>query len=636
MATSEEILQNYFGYTSFRPPQAEIVDAVLQRHDVLALLPTGGGKSLCFQVPTLQTEGLCLVVTPLIALMQDQVQQLRRRHIDAVAVHSGMSAHEIDIALDRAVYGKIRFLYVSPERLKTEMFNKRFPNMPVSLIAVDEAHCISQWGHDFRPPYLEIHALREVKPDVPLIALTATATGPVREDIVRHLKLRNPRIFQRSFARDNISLVVRHTEQREKQMLDILQKVPGPAIVYVRSRRGTVSLARWLVKQKISATYYHAGLTYTERQERQQEWINNHSRVMVATNAFGMGINKPDVRSVIHLDMPEDLESYYQEAGRAGRDGKRSYATLIYHDADVAALQHRAEQAQPGIDYLRKVYQALANFYQLAVGAAQGVTFDFDLEEFCRRFGFKSQAAYPALKKLEQEGFIQLSEGFYRPSRLMIAVDNKRLYEFQVANVHYDKLIKMLLRLYGAELFADYLIIQEAQLADALHQSKEEVRTGLTQLGKLQLIHYQPASDSPTLTWLLPRQDADRMPLRVEHLKERARVFEKKTEAMITYATQTVRCRMQVIQNYFGEDTFNTCGICDLCLKRKKRDHQAHLVDYRNQVLFVLKARPLSLDDLEAAVDARDRDVFIETIREMLDQQEIRYDDSWNLHLVKK
>jgi ATP-dependent DNA helicase RecQ len=636
MATPAAILQHYFGHSSFRPPQAEIIDAVLQGHDVLALLPTGGGKSVCFQVPTLQQEGLCLVITPLIALMQDQVQQLRRRHIEAVAVHSGMSAHEIDIALDRAVYGKLRFLYVSPERLQTDLFVKRFPNMPVSLIAVDEAHCISQWGHDFRPPYLEIHRLREVKPAVPLIALTATATEPVRQDIITYLMLKNPKLFQRSFARDNISLVVRHTEQKEKQMLDILKKVPGPAIVYVRSRRGTVSLARQLQKQKISATYYHAGLTYTERQERQQEWINNHSRVMVATNAFGMGINKPDVRAVIHLDMPEDLESYYQEAGRAGRDGKRAYATLIYHDADVAALQHRAGQAHPTIDYLKKIYQALANFYQLAMGAAQGVSFDFDLEEFCRRFGFKTQAAYPAIKKLEQEGLIQLSEGFYRPSRLMISVDNKRLYEFQVANVHFDKLIKMLLRLYGAELFADYLVIQEAQLAEALHQSKEEVRTALVQLGKLQLMQYQPASDSPTITWLLPRQDADRLPLRVEHLQERNRVHQKKTEAMTAYATQDVRCRMQVVQNYFGENTFNTCGICDICLQRKKIDQQAHLADYRDQVLFLLKQRPLLLDELEAAVDAKDRDLFLETIREMLDQQEIRYDAAWALHLVNQ
>ncbi|MFN5170345.1 MAG: ATP-dependent DNA helicase RecQ [Cyclobacteriaceae bacterium] len=636
MATPAAILQHYFGHSSFRPPQAEIIDAVLQGHDVLALLPTGGGKSVCFQVPTLQQEGLCLVITPLIALMQDQVQQLRRRHIEAVAVHSGMSAHEIDIALDRAVYGKLRFLYVSPERLQTDLFVKRFPNMPVSLIAVDEAHCISQWGHDFRPPYLEIHRLREVKPAVPLIALTATATEPVRQDIITYLMLKNPKLFQRSFARDNISLVVRHTEQKEKQMLDILKKVPGPAIVYVRSRRGTVSLARQLQKQKISATYYHAGLTYTERQERQQEWINNHSRVMVATNAFGMGINKPDVRAVIHLDMPEDLESYYQEAGRAGRDGKRAYATLIFHDADVAALQHRAGQAQPTIDYLKKIYQALANFYQLAMGAAQGVSFDFDLEEFCRRFGFKTQAAYPAIKKLEQEGLIQLSEGFYRPSRLMISVDNKRLYEFQVANVHFDKLIKMLLRLYGAELFADYLVIQEAQLAEALHQSKEEVRTALVQLGKLQLMQYQPASDSPTITWLLPRQDADRLPLRVEHLQERNRVHQKKTEAMTAYATQDVRCRMQVVQNYFGENTFNTCGICDICLQRKKIDQQSHLADYRGQVLFLLEQRPLLLDELEAAVDAKDQDLFLETIREMLDQQEIRYDAAWTLHLVNQ
>ncbi|HRI80156.1 MAG TPA: ATP-dependent DNA helicase RecQ, partial [Cyclobacteriaceae bacterium] len=382
MVTPEHILQKFWGHTQFRLLQREIIQSVLEKHDVLALLPTGGGKSICFQVPGLILDGLTIVISPLIALMQDQVKRLREMKIQALAVHSGMGHQEIDIALDNCVYGKIKFLYLSPERLQTDIFRERFHKMPVSLIAIDEAHCISQWGYDFRPAYMQIARLREVKPDVPFLALTATATREVKEDIVLRLSLKNPEIMQRTFLRDNLSFVVRKAENKEGKLLEILKRVPGTAIVYVRSRKATVEIARWLDRQKISATYYHAGLTYQERMQRQEEWLGGGRRVMVATNAFGMGIDKSDVRVVVHMDLPENLEAYYQEAGRAGRDGKRAYAAVINHESDVAGLRAKVLQSHPSADYLKKIYQALANYFQLALGSGEGESFGFDMDEF--------------------------------------------------------------------------------------------------------------------------------------------------------------------------------------------------------------------------------------------------------------
>ncbi len=386
--------------------QEDIITSILNGNDTLALLPTGGGKSICFQVPTLLMEGLAIVITPLIALMKDQVEQLKRRGIEAVAVHSGMSRREIDVLLDNCAYGPVKFLYVSPERLHTEIFTERVKKMKVAMIVVDEAHCISQWGYDFRPSYLQIGVLRTLKPDAPVMALTATATAGVCDDIMEKLSFREPAgIYRRSFARDNVSLVVRKTENKERKLLEVLQKVKGPAILYVRSRKATQDIAGWLGRRNIPASYYHAGLEIEERTRRQEEWIHNKTRVMVATNAFGMGIDKPDVRVVVHLDLPENLESYYQEAGRAGRDGARAFATIIYNEADVITLKQKTEQAHPAPEAIKKVYQALANYYQLAIGSAAGESFSFDLHDFSERFSIPVAEVYAAMKKLEEEGF---------------------------------------------------------------------------------------------------------------------------------------------------------------------------------------------------------------------------------------
>lgn len=632
MVSPDDILKKYWGHSQFRALQREIIHSILEKKDVLALLPTGGGKSVCFQVPGMAMEGIAVVISPLIALMQDQVQQLRKRGIPALAVHSGMGRQEIDIALDNCVYGKFKFLYLSPERLKTEIFIERFKKMNISFIAVDEAHCISQWGYDFRPSYLEIAALRELK-TVPFMALTATATQRVKEDIVDKLKLNSPEIFQRSFARDNLSFVVRKTENKEKKLLEILRNVPGPAIVYMRSRKTTMELSKWLERHKILSTFYHAGLSFQDRAERQKAWISNSKRVMVATNAFGMGIDKSDVRAVIHLDLPENLEAYYQEAGRAGRDGKRSYAALVYHEADVIGLRSKVQQSHPSVDYLKRIYQALANYFQLAMGSSEGESYPFDLDDFSRRFNMRSAAAFAALKKLEEEGLIELSDSFYRPSRVHVHTDKAKLYEFQVANVMYDPLIKSMLRLYGAELFSDFVSISEQTIARTLKATEPEVAVMLNQLSKLQLLAYEQASDKPEITFMTPVQDALRLSLNQVRLGERRDLALKKSEAMIDFAEQKHRCRMQVVLEYFDEHTFETCGKCDVCIDKKKKDNGESFRDIEEQVKYLLTQRPMTVDELEEAVDPKDHHIFVEAVRDMVDQGLIRYDEYWVLRV---
>lgn len=634
--TSLEILTKYWGHTQFRSPQEEIIEAVLAKHDVVAILPTGGGKSVCFQIPTLMQEGICLVITPLIALMQDQVKQLKQLGIPAVAVHAGMHHREIDITLDNCVYGNIKFLYLSPERLQTDLFKARVIKMNVCLVAIDEAHCISQWGYDFRPPYLKIADIRESKPGIPFIALTASATRTVKDDIIEKLNLNSPQVFQKSFARDNLSFVVRKTETKEKKLLEVLRKVPGAAIVYVRSRKSTAQLAAMLTKNGFSSTFYHAGLTHQERTSRQEEWISNKTRVMVATNAFGMGINKPDVRVVVHMDLPENLESYYQEAGRAGRDGRRSYAAIIIHEVDIQALQNKVLQSQPEISYLKKIYQGLANHFQVAEGSSQGESYDFDLEAFSKKFNFKSTEVYPALKKLEEFGLLEFNESFYRPSVLHISFDKKKLYEFQVANARFDVVIKALLRLYGGELYSDFTPISESQIAKMLKQSIATVKLELEQLHNLQVIVYEPVNESPKITFVLARQDAERLPIDKKEYDRRRDLHLSKMEAMKKYAEQDHQCRMQVIQEYFDEITYATCGMCDVCIGKRKKDNLAMLKDYEQQILFLLKQKPMTVEDLEIAVDPAEKELFIEVVREMVDSTQIAYDDFWVLSRVEK
>lgn len=637
MSSPVSILKQYWKHSQFRPMQEEIINSVLKNQDTLALLPTGGGKSVCFQVPALIMDGICIVVSPLIALMNDQVDQLRKKGINAIAIHAGMTRREIDIYLDNCIYGKVKFLYVSPERLQTEIFQERAKKMNVCLIAVDEAHCISQWGYDFRPPYLLIASLREFAPEAPIIALTATATRNVQDDIVEKLLFRIPyETFRKTFARKNLSLVIRKVENKDKKLVEILQKVKGSAIVYVRSRKATQVVSAMLSKRNISASFYHAGISMEDRLKAQQEWISNDVRVMVATNAFGMGIDKPDVRLVIHLDLPENLESYYQEAGRAGRDEQRAYATILYNEADVNALQTKVEQSYPTISYLKKVYQALANYFQLAVGSGEGESYDFDLHEFSDRFQFHANEVFNALKKLDEEGVLQFNESFFSPSQLHITFEPVKIYEFQIANASFDPLIKMLLRLYGGELYSGFVRISESYLARALKVSVESLVSSLKHLDQLKVVIYKPVKDQPQITFTLPRQDAERLPLNIDRMKERKEVVTSKMKAIINYATTTHQCRMQFIQDYFGEKGTEVCNICDVCIAKRKQENLTESSTLKREVLLLLSKKIMSVEQLEEHIAPKDRELFVDVIREMVDEGELIYDEVWRLMKAEK
>ncbi len=631
------ILRKYWKHNHFRPLQREIIHAVLAGQDTLALLPTGGGKSVCFQVPAMMREGTCIVITPLIALMKDQVESLGRKGIRAVAVHSGMTRDAVDITLDNCVHGAVKFLYISPERIQTELFLARVQRMKISLLAVDEAHCISQWGYDFRPPYLKIADLRVLLPEVPVIALTASATPLVKDDIINRLQFRQPhQVFQQTFARDNLSFVVRKTENKSKKLLEVLQKVQGPAIIYVRSRRATQEVASWLNQLNIPANYYHAGMTHEQRGKSQDEWLRNSKRVMVATNAFGMGIDKADVRTVVHLDVPENIESYYQEAGRAGRDGHRAYAVILYHDADIAGLEAKVRQSQPEVSYLKQVYQALANYYQLAAGSAEGESFDFDIHHFSDRFSLQMTEVYSALKKLEEEGLISFNESYYSPSQLHLTLEPDALYAFQVANAQFDPFIKMLLRLYGGQLYSGYVKISEDYLAKAMKTDVAEITAMLKHLHAMHAVVYQPRKDSPQVTFVLARQDASHLPLNLPRLKARKELAEAKMKAMVNYTTSDNRCRMNLIQDYFGEETWQTCGKCDVCIAKKKKENEAEATLLRQEISRLLTGQVMTSEELEKAINPKDVELLVEVIREMVDEGALAYDEVWRLKSLKQ
>lgn len=624
-AKALQVLQRTFGYEDFRPLQEDIVLSIAEGNDTLALLPTGGGKSICFQVPALMMEGICVVISPLIALMKDQVDNLQRKGVKAVAVYSGMESREIDVLLDNCVYGDIKFLYVSPERLKTELFLARFQQMKVSLIAVDEAHCISQWGYDFRPPYLEIAAIRHIHPEVTFVALTASATLEVRKDIIDKLELRSPKVFIQSAKRTNLSFVVREAENKFEKALEVIQKIAGSAIIYVRNRKGTKDISDQLNRLGISATYYHAGLGAEMRSERQSEWIGGRIRVMVATNAFGMGIDKPDVRAVIHTEPPENLESYYQEAGRAGRDGMKAYAVLIYQEMDLIHLEETVTNTYPPIDVIRKVYQCLANYYRIAVGSSQMSSFDFDIHYFTQTYDLDMLLTYNSLKVMQEQSLMLMSEGINAPSTLYIPVNHTQLYEVQVRYARLDPLIKLLLRMYGGELFSAYIKIHESRLARALNLPEREVVSMLEQLDKLEVAAYSPRKDQPQVTFLTPRYDAGKLPLDKKRIEQRRELAQKKAKSMIAYAKNTLKCRTLLLLDYFGEESEEPCGICDICLKNKKvKSNREHRKSIREKVLKTLEGgKAFSILNLLKAADLSDDIEAVEILRVMEDEEVI-------------
>ncbi len=604
--------------------QEDIISAVLDGQHALALLPTGGGKSICFQVPALCLDGICIVVSPLIALMRDQVFQLKKRGIKSVAIFSGMSPREIDIALDNCIYGDIRFLYVSPERLKTELFLERAKQMDISLLAIDEAHCISQWGYDFRPPYLEIQHFIEQLSIERVMALTASATKEVKDDIISKLGLHDPKVFKKSFARENLSYSAFRMEDKDGKMMEILTKVPGSSVVYVRNRKKTRGIAHYLKANGISADYYHAGLTGEERSTKQDLWIRGRIRVMVATNAFGMGIDKADVRTVIHYDLPDSLEAYYQEAGRAGRDEKKAYAVALFQDSDIDELQSRAEQMSVGVEFIRRVYQALANHYRLAVGSKPMASFPFDYLQFTSSFNLPAVETYYALNKLQDEGFIQVSDVYMPTSRVLFLLSKEEVYKFQVANSNLDPLVKAVLRMYGGEAFTSYVPLKETDLAKLTNLTVNKVITQLEYLHLAEVLEYQRAADKPQMIFLTPRVEANNLPLDKKRIEWRKEVTLGKAKSVIDYMTNTAICRTRFIQNYFDEDARDDCGICDVC-RKKDRNHGDLPM---SEVLGLIEKEPLDMDGIAERLKGHDPQVVIEAIRKLMDRKDIQVSDS--------
>lgn len=563
-----DILRKYWGYDDFRGIQREIIESIGSGHDTLGLMPTGGGKSITFQVPALAQEGVCIVITPLIALMKDQVMNLKRRGIRAAAIYSGMTRSEIVTILENCIFGAIRILYVSPERLSSEIFQTKVKHMQVSFITVDEAHCISQWGYDFRPAYLKIVDIRRIHPSVPVLALTATATPSVVDDIQERLGFSEKRVFRMSFERKNLAYVVRRTMDKRQEMVHILQCVEGSAIVYVRSRRKTKEIAELLCARGIEATYYNAGLENAQKDERQKAWQSDKTRVMVATNAFGMGIDKPDVRIVIHMDMPDSIEAYFQEAGRGGRDGKKSYAILLWNKGDIGKINKRIKSTFPDKEYIKKVYEHLAYFYQVPTGAGYNMTFEFGLDKFCHIYGHFPLYADSALKLLDNAGYIEYMEEQDNCAQVMFIVSRNDLYRLENNSEAEDKLIVEMLRNYGG-LFNDYCYIDESFLAYQTGLTMHEVYMNLKLLNQKRIISFIPHKRTPLIRYRQRREDTKHLVFPKEVYDDRKRIYIKRIEAMASYAAATGKCRSQMLLGYFGEKAGHECGICDICLEQR-------------------------------------------------------------------
>ncbi len=561
----QSVLLKYWGYSSFRPLQEDIILSALEGHDTLALLPTGGGKSICYQVPALVRDGICIVVTPLIALMKDQVQALKNKGIQAVGVYHGLSKMELDIAIDNCVYGDMKFLYLSPERLTTDLIRSRIQKMNVNLLAVDEAHCISQWGYDFRPPYLRIAEIREFIPNTPVMALTATATVKVIADIQEKLVFTNQQVFQKSFERKNLTYMVFHEEDKLGRLFQICQKQTGVGIVYVRNRKKTREISDFLVKNMVSADFYHAGLTSMERDLKQNAWMKERTRVIVSTNAFGMGIDKPNVRFVVHMDLPESPEAYFQEAGRAGRDEKKAFAVLLYNDSDIIDLKKSHEQAFPSVEFIKMVYNCLGNYFQLAQGSGKDVSMEFDLMTFSSNYDMDPILVFNALRFLEKEGYLSMSEAMSNPSRMLFTLDKEDLYRFQVANPKFDAFVKLLLRSY-AGLFTEFVKIREKDIANRANITVEQTDKILDELHRLNVLQYERQNKRPLITWVEERLSSDSLRISKENHYERKQFARKRLDAMVHYVQSTHTCRSIFLLAYFGEKKAQKCGQCDVCL----------------------------------------------------------------------
>lgn len=630
----KEILKTYWGYDDFRSLQEETIRSVLDGKDTLALMPTGGGKSLTYQVSGLAMEGVCLVVTPLIALMKDQVEDLKNRQIPAEAIYTGMRRDRVESIINKCIYDTVKFLYVSPERLYSERFREKLRLMNVCLITVDEAHCISQWGYDFRPPYLRIAEVREFFPGVATLALTATATPEVVEDIQKQLHFSTPNVLSKSFRRENISYVIRDTEAKPLELFNILSKVQGGAIVYVRTRLKASSIAAFLNKSGIKSDFYHAGLSSAQRARRQEAWKSGMVPVVVATNAFGMGIDKADVRVVVHYDVPDSPEAYFQEAGRAGRDGKRAYAVLLSSRAALGGLQKRIDDAFPPKDYILRVYEALANYYQLGEGEGQGRAFEFNLKLFARNFKLNEARVMSAISILEVAGFLGYTTDINSRSRVMFTVLRDRLYEFETGDPLLERLMVLLMRNY-AGIFVQDAYVDEGFLADQLDVTRKVLYDAFISLAKRKIIRYVPGDVKPYIVYYQPRLPLSYITLGREAYENRKELFVTKIGAMARYIRDDETCRQLLLMEYFGQKEEKPCGICDVCIGKKKRLHREERKSLEERILQVLAKQNTNIRELVRQL-GEDEEVVIGQVRKLLDEGKIQYVSTLELGITRK
>ncbi len=614
-----QILKKYWQFDAFRPLQQDIILSVIEGFDTLALLPTGGGKSLCFQIPGIVLGGTTLVISPLISLMNDQVQALRKRGLSAVAISAAMTYKEIDIALNNAAMGHVQFLYISPERLQNENFRQKLSHLPISLIAVDEAHCISQWGYDFRPSYLKIAELRLYFPEVKIMALTASATQPVIEDIIKQLLFKDQKVFKQTFARSNLRYVVQLEENKLARLLKLIQNVGGSGIVYVRHRKKTEDLANYLNANQILAQAYHAGMNFNDRAKIQNNWFNNKTQVICATNAFGMGIDKSDVRFVVHLDLPESIEAYFQEAGRAGRDGQPAYATMFVTKADQERLFDNFKLAYPELEVIKQVYNALCNYYQIAIGSGEGLSIDFDMNALARSYNLQAITIYNCIKFLEKENYVSFLDAGFEPSKLMVTASKEDLYAFELQYAKYEMLIKTLLRSYGG-LFESYVFINEKDLAYRSKQATLNVIEQLNYLHKQELVSYLPHNDLPKLVFTQNRINNKYLEFNPKNYQALKQNHLNKINAIIDYTNNDSICRQIQLLQYFGDTDFENCGHCDVCLKNKPKN----LLPIKTEILKLLQNQTMNLPELKNAMQKYNNQSWTEALRELVDEGKIK------------
>mgnify|MGYP003803137743 CR=1 FL=1 len=623
-------LARHWGYTSFRPLQEDIISSVISGRDTVALMPTGGGKSITYQLPAAVQEGLCLVITPLIALMKDQINRLKEINIKAMAIHSGMTREEVEIAIDNCLYGDYKLLYVSPERLDSPIFKSRLPRFNLSLVAIDEAHCISQWGYDFRPSYLRIAEMREViSPEVPFLALTATATPAVVKDIVARLKMKNAAVLQTTFRRPNITYVVREVEDKNAYVIKTLSRNQGCGIIYVRSRKRSKEIAEMLIASGISADFYHAGLPQDMRDRKQKAWTQGEVRIIVATNAFGMGIDKADVRYVIHWDSPDSIEAYYQESGRAGRDGKTAYAILLWSQDEKKKMSESVKVKFPPLDRIKDIYEAIANFYQLPVGSGKNSVFDFDMWKFVTAFRFSVTETYNSLLFLQKEGYLEFTDEINNPTRVRFIIGRDDLYKFQVANEEYDKFIKLLLRTYSG-MFSEFVPINEEVISNRTGLSRDSIYKYLLRLSQQGIVHFIPGKKSPLMIFTEERLDKSQLKISPDiYLRVKENYIER-VDKMISYAENNNRCRADFLASYFGEEG-GRCGICDLCLERNELDMSKYEFDIiLNRIKELVSATGLRVEELAEQLETPQEN-NVRVIRWLMDHNKLLTDENGKL-----